>query len=288
MKSLICSTGNGIETTIAFLIIVFLIIAFGVFCLIWSIRKAKHTNYLLENSLPLKKIDEINKKYTFFEIGSIDSLNHTYDNENFYDTISCKDYLIYQLQFDIRFFEKELHKIDHNKKSLALYKKELSLICDFGAFNDFPPKLNYNYLLKLEKSLFNQRILKAQTNFYVQVFLYCAKMNGDVYRKKHQNFSDADISAFLQRLKNKSGYFYNDREIWDAICRVERGKVSNKMRFAIYERDGYRCKICGRRGNHVALEIDHIKPIAKGGKSTYDNLQTLCKRCNQEKSDKWY
>ena len=30
-----------------------------------------------------------------------------------------------------------------------------------------------------------------------------------------------------------------------------------------------------------------IKPIAKGGKSTYDNLQTLCVYCNKEKGDKY-
>ncbi|MBE5764088.1 MAG: HNH endonuclease [Clostridiales bacterium] len=59
------------------------------------------------------------------------------------------------------------------------------------------------------------------------------------------------------------------------------------MRFEIYARDGYRCKICGRTDREVNLEIDHIKPIAKGGKSTYDNLQTLCVYCNKEKGDKY-
>ena len=59
------------------------------------------------------------------------------------------------------------------------------------------------------------------------------------------------------------------------------------MRFSIYERDGYRCRYCGRTEDFDYLEIDHIKPIAKGGKSTYDNLQTLCKRCSQMKSDKF-
>ena len=58
------------------------------------------------------------------------------------------------------------------------------------------------------------------------------------------------------------------------------------MRFSIYARDGYRCRICGaRQGKIVQLEIDHIIPIAKGGKSTYDNLQTLCHNCNVQKGD---
>ncbi|MBO4667476.1 MAG: HNH endonuclease [Bacilli bacterium] len=53
------------------------------------------------------------------------------------------------------------------------------------------------------------------------------------------------------------------------------------MRFSIYARDGNRCRKCGRRTGD--LEIDHIIPIAKGGKSTYENLQTLCKSCNKKK-----
>lgn len=89
----------------------------------------------------------------------------------------------------------------------------------------------------------------------------------------------------IKRLNNKNRDFYNDKGIWDSLCRVERGKVSNKMRFSIYKRDGYRCRICGRTEKHDYLEIDHIKPIAKGGKSTYDNLQTLCRRCNKNKGD---
>ena len=55
------------------------------------------------------------------------------------------------------------------------------------------------------------------------------------------------------------------------------------MRFAIYNRDGYRCCKCGRKTND--LEIDHIMPISKGGKTHPDNLQTLCKKCNKEKSN---
>lgn len=57
------------------------------------------------------------------------------------------------------------------------------------------------------------------------------------------------------------------------------------MRFEIYARDGYKCCRCGKSGQYVSLEIDHIIPISKGGKSTYDNLQTLCHQCNVEKGD---
>jgi hypothetical protein len=64
----------------------------------------------------------------------------------------------------------------------------------------------------------------------------------------------------------------------------ERDKMSQSLRFRILERDGFKCAKCGR-GNQdgVMLEVDHILPIAKGGKTTDDNLQTLCKECNRGK-----
>ncbi len=35
------------------------------------------------------------------------------------------------------------------------------------------------------------------------------------------------------------------------------------------------------------IQLDHIKPLAKGGTHTTDNVQWLCADCNRNKSDKW-
>ena len=109
-----------------------------------------------------------------------------------------------------------------------------------------------------------------------------------MYATKDRSFSAEYVLELIKRLNNKDGTFYIDKGIWDALCRVERGRVSDRMRFSIYKRDGYRCRMCGKSGTFATLEIDHIKPIAKGGKSTYDNLQTLCKSCNQKKGDNYF
>jgi len=50
-------------------------------------------------------------------------------------------------------------------------------------------------------------------------------------------------------------------------------------------RDGFQCVKCGASGKDANLEVDHIIPISKGGKSTMDNLETLCFKCNRGKSD---
>lgn len=64
------------------------------------------------------------------------------------------------------------------------------------------------------------------------------------------------------------------------------------LRDKIFERskdkDGfYVCANCGFKSKtHEFLQIDHIKPLSKGGLTTADNLQVLCRRCNAQKGDK--
>lgn len=60
----------------------------------------------------------------------------------------------------------------------------------------------------------------------------------------------------------------------------ERAKVTADVRYRIPKRDGHRCRSCGNTAEVEPLHVDHIIPIAKGGKSDLDNLQTLCQSCN--------
>ncbi len=50
----------------------------------------------------------------------------------------------------------------------------------------------------------------------------------------------------------------------------------------VFRRDGYRCQYCGTNRD---LTLDHLVPRARGGKTTWDNLVTACKRCNSIKGD---
>ena len=55
----------------------------------------------------------------------------------------------------------------------------------------------------------------------------------------------------------------------------------------ILKRDDFKCQKCGISAKDGAkLHVDHIIPVSKGGKTTMDNLQTLCWKCNRSKSDK--
>lgn len=244
----------------------------------------RYVNFVLRNSKSLKQIDEINSRYTFHPFVSLDQ-EHIYDNEDFFNDISCDDYLIYQLQFIKSKVFDQMKKMNENDRLYTEYLHEIERNVQLGQFSAPVNKLNFNKLLKIERPLADNRKQHPSTKFSLTVDLYCSTINGRIKNKKSKTFFASEIFIFSRKLNNKRGNFFNDREIWDAICRVERGKVSNKMRFSIYQRDGYRCRRCGVSGRFSQLEIDHIIPIAKGGKSTYDNLQTLCHRCNVEKGD---
>jgi hypothetical protein len=64
--------------------------------------------------------------------------------------------------------------------------------------------------------------------------------------------------------------------------------ISDRLRFKILLRDGFRCKKCGKsplNEFNVELHVDHIIPWSKGGETIPDNLETKCKECNLGKGN---
>lgn len=74
-----------------------------------------------------------------------------------------------------------------------------------------------------------------------------------------------------------------------AFAKEQRALMTKKLREFIKKRDNFTCCNCGNSTQvepNLLLEIDHIIPVSKGGRTEEDNLQTLCWKCNREKSDK--
>lgn len=54
----------------------------------------------------------------------------------------------------------------------------------------------------------------------------------------------------------------------------------------VYARDDFRCQYCYQRFTERELTLDHVKPVVRGGKKTWENIVAACMRCNQRKSDR--
>lgn len=70
------------------------------------------------------------------------------------------------------------------------------------------------------------------------------------------------------------------------------GRPWQRKRARVFERDNYLCQRCLDKGVLTAVELsgsnggicDHIIPKAEGGTDDEENLQTLCKPCDREKT----
>jgi 5-methylcytosine-specific restriction endonuclease McrA len=54
----------------------------------------------------------------------------------------------------------------------------------------------------------------------------------------------------------------------------------------LFRRDGYLCMYCAQRFSAADLSRDHIRPFSQGGKDTWNNVVTACRRCNNAKASR--
>lgn len=259
------------------------IIALVLLCyLVLRYIDSRYETFVFSHSTAVKKLQEINEKYNFKEVPSFD-MECSYDNKIYFASISPEDYLTYQLVYKRKEVLQGIKDTAENKKMYAVYNDLIKSTCIFNHFDTEKLPMFKGWLIRIEERVFKSMKHYPVTQFCIRVRLWETNIGGARYSSKEDEFYAEKIEEIINRLSHKNGDFYLDERIWDSICRVERGRVTNKMRFAIYARDNYRCRKCGRATQD--LEIDHIFPISKGGKSNFDNLQTLCHRCNALKSD---
>lgn len=111
----------------------------------------------------------------------------------------------------------------------------------------------------------------------------------------HARGEHSSLESWKRHLHEKSWYRLADDRVLERAHIIadsigphrypKRLRVSPpaSMRARVLERDGFICRRCGATGNDAKLVMDHVVPIARGGKTSIDNLQTLCWDCNSGK-----
>lgn len=147
--------------------------------------------------------------------------------------------------------DKDMRRSEQNKYINALWEDEASLLRVY-----FGNKYFFNRQLEIE--------IDKQYGDYpvIEIEDHCVGEEIEV------------ISLSLHEIRKI------DPEYWQEL----RDSVYASAKFP---NGNYCCALCAKQSWQKGLfEIDHILPISKGGKSTLDNLQLLCRTCNRQKSDR--
>ncbi|MEF2655443.1 MAG: HNH endonuclease [Eggerthellaceae bacterium] len=255
------------------ILIVGLIIA--ICCGIAFIMKEKRYREVKSTSLRLKGINEINTKYSFSTLPADKQFRTKVDSKNKFDHFSPYDHLLVCIEDQEGEFESWTRNIRRNQKLWNSYSTEISAL---------PPTFVKESYLKAESDLASKATLKKPvTDLVVEIVWTYTSPKGQNHYQKRAFFTTDEVEAALIKIAR----IRQEANTRQAQIRRERALMTPGLRYEVLKRDNFTCQICGSTQNDgVKLEVDHIHPVSKGGKTEFSNLQTLCDRCNRGKRDK--
>ena len=128
----------------------------------------------------------------------------------------------------------------------------------------------YHFQFIRKQTRYRQRNY-IKTSYKVNVITNELATNWNYIQQRYEKLKKIGFETTLNEFNSK-----NQRKL-----------MTPQLRKNIMERDNYTCQMCGKyMPDEVGLHIDHIIPIAKGGKSIPSNLRVLCSKCNGKKGSK--
>jgi ATP adenylyltransferase len=111
--------------------------------------------------------------------------------------------------------------------------------------------------------------------------------DGDLVSLNAKNLTFEQKAQIKMICEKKMQEFIAQRglSIWDYRL-LDKDPVPDSLYYRVLRESGGRCALCGASKKDRPLHVDHIKPRSRGGKTEYENLQVLCSKCNQAKSNK--
>lgn len=157
---------------------------------------------------------------------------------------------------------KNIVKNIQRKKLQAKRIEQLKNTCDFNHLINFS-LIRYQTRYKQENYI--------RTPYKVQMIIGTCRCSYKQLRKRYNLLVKLGKECTINE--------YNSQK--------QRNLLTKQLREAVMQRDNYTCQICGKyMPDKVGLNIDHIIPVSKGGKSIKSNLQVLCNICNGRKGNK--
>lgn len=264
-------------------------IVVGIVFLVLHIKR-KYKEYVFSHSDKLKQLKSLNEMVSFVKVDKEIIIEQRYYGNygrNYYDQIVPDMVFSWYVYNNLKHCKWMCDAVLKNIDLLEWYKKRLfiiaSIITDVESF--IKGSIRKKTFYKVEESMFKKMIIQPTTSLKLIVRARYEYRSHDIYLRKYSTYDLDELIERIDRLSTKR----IPQDDFDDIAIVERGRISGYTRKCVFERDGGKCVMCGTRGDkYNRLEVDHIIPISKGGKSDINNLQTLCHKCNVRKGNTIY
>ncbi len=249
-----------------------------------AIREKKINDKVLASSKKITSLLELNERITFHRITDHFEVSKHYDNKGNYNRIEPAYLMTAEIRSNITFFSDYVSKIRENQNKIIQYQNEIQHILSMEYSIDYSelnlPERTYK---RHEEKLFSKRVISPVVDCLFAVNMSYSSPKGKVNLSKSDRFTFDDLFACFESVSRS----HLDKGTYSRLVAVERGEISDSLRYDILNRDNFTCVICGASSRQGArLHVDHIVPVSKGGKSVPSNLRTLCERCNIGKSNK--
>ena len=228
-------------------------------------------------------IVEVNDKYNINGfVPFVDRYQVAYKSN--LETGNLDDYLLMTMHTKYDSLKSYKLAFDQSRQNYENYEREYESLRQY--INDSEAerlKLKVSDYVECANKMFEQLKNNNKPEFRVDIYLDYSSNKGFVNESKSKTYNEEQFSMIL----NEYLSLKNVNKLNEISARIERSKVSESLRYDVLKRDNFRCQICGATAQDGAkLQVDHIVPVSKGGKTEMSNLQTLCSRCNAGKSDK--
>ena len=263
------------------ILLVIIIAPISVYILIKEVKKKK---FLKEHGALYNSILVLNQKYEIVKCNFVHNITYSVDSKRKLDNFDSLSLVMYYYSNDLEGIKTEYDKIVANEKAYDqyisdydyLFTKEYrygNKIIKNSCFKTIESFIKYE---KKETELIKQ---KLTNKLIINLHLEYDSPGGRNHWYKNEYYYKCDLDYFDEIIKQRNEYADHKE--------YQRKLMTDSLRYDVLKRDDYKCVICGATASEGAqLEVDHIIPISKGGKTQMDNLQTLCKSCNRGKSNK--
>lgn len=210
-------------------------------------------------------------------------ISETYPSKQKWDRVDINKRSM-ELLYNDNYLNLIREKITENREKYKEYTKEVNTILKTPKECITMSNVPLKQFIRIENTLWDETMLKPPQDIEISITFRYDSPQG---RKHYENTATYYFDDYLFACV---AIPLEQQRVADSKTQqqFERAKMSNSLRYDIMKRDGFRCVLCGAKASDgITLHVDHIIPIAKGGKTEWDNLRTLCDRCNSGKRDKY-